>query len=185
MCTPGVWFKCLLLAVLLLAGSPSTQAAFRKETVALETSVPAFAGTEAEAFSTTISAFNNNRLPLKQRRRINRKAIWLTLQQRLWRTPGSHSKSQLTAFFLCLFLGAVGIHRFYLGYTLIGLLQLLAFLLMPLFISIALLGTVTTATVFTVGFFPIFVILAYLIWILTDFVRIITGDLKPKYSNYD
>ncbi len=34
-------------------------------------------------------------------------------------------KSKLTAILLCFFLGGFGIHRFYLGYTLIGVIQLL------------------------------------------------------------
>ena len=34
-------------------------------------------------------------------------------------------KSKLTAILLCFFLGSLGIHRFYLGYTLIGVIQLL------------------------------------------------------------
>ena len=36
-------------------------------------------------------------------------------------------KSRLTAILLCFFLGSLGIHRLYLGYTLIGVLQLLTF----------------------------------------------------------
>ena len=36
-------------------------------------------------------------------------------------------KSNLTAILLCFFLGSLGIHRFYLGYTLIGVIQLLTF----------------------------------------------------------
>ena len=36
-------------------------------------------------------------------------------------------KSKLTAILLSLFLGSLGIHRFYLGYTLIGVIQLLTF----------------------------------------------------------
>ena len=36
-------------------------------------------------------------------------------------------KSKLTAILLCFFLGSLGIHRFYLGYTLIGVIQLLNF----------------------------------------------------------
>lgn len=38
---------------------------------------------------------------------------------------GSGGKSQLTATLLCLFLGGLGIHRFYLGYTWQGIVQLL------------------------------------------------------------
>lgn len=34
-------------------------------------------------------------------------------------------KSQLIALLLCFFVGALGIHRFYLGYTTIGVIQLL------------------------------------------------------------
>ena len=36
-------------------------------------------------------------------------------------------KSKLTAILLSFFLGSLGIHRFYLGYTLIGVIQLLTF----------------------------------------------------------
>ena len=36
-------------------------------------------------------------------------------------------KSRLTTILLCLFLGSLGIHRFYLGSTLIGVIQLLTF----------------------------------------------------------
>ncbi len=36
-------------------------------------------------------------------------------------------KSKLTAILLCLFLGSLGIHRFYQGYTLNGVIQLLTF----------------------------------------------------------
>jgi TM2 domain-containing membrane protein YozV len=34
-------------------------------------------------------------------------------------------KSQLVAFLLCFFLGGLGVHRFYLGYIGIGVVQLL------------------------------------------------------------
>ena len=36
-------------------------------------------------------------------------------------------KSKLTAILLWFFLGSLGIHSFYLGYTLIGVIQLLTF----------------------------------------------------------
>ena len=39
--------------------------------------------------------------------------------------PGGGNKSQLVALLLCIFLGGLGIHRFYLGYYVIGVIQLL------------------------------------------------------------
>ena len=36
-------------------------------------------------------------------------------------------ESKLTAIILCFFLGSLGIHKFYLDYTLIGVIQLLPF----------------------------------------------------------
>ncbi len=68
---------------------------------------------------------------------------------------GNQKKSQIAALLLCFFVGVLGIHRFYLGYTVIGIIQLL-----------------------TLGGLGI--------WALIDFIRIITGDLKPADgSNYD
>lgn len=40
-------------------------------------------------------------------------------------TTNNGSKSQIIAFLLCFFLGSMGIHRFYLGYIGIGVIQLL------------------------------------------------------------
>lgn len=39
--------------------------------------------------------------------------------------PGSQPKSQLVALLLAILVGGLGIHRFYLGYTAIGIIQLL------------------------------------------------------------
>ena len=64
------------------------------------------------------------------------------------------SKSQLVALIICGLVGTLGIHRFYLGYTWQGIVQLL-----------------------TAG--------ACGIWTLIDFIRIITGSLKPKDGEYD
>ena len=63
-------------------------------------------------------------------------------------------KPKTKATLLCLFLGFLGFHRFYLGYTLIGIIQLL-----------------------TGG--------GLMIWALIDFIRLITGSLVPKDSDWD
>jgi hypothetical protein len=177
--------KCLLLAGLLLAGSTSAQAAFKEEAGEGKTSVWAQMPAKAEAFPVTAGASVSTQLSAKQQRRLIRKAVLLTLKQRFGWAPVGGSKSQLTALLLCFFLGAIGIHRFYLGYTLIGLLQLLAFLLLPLVILVAILAVAPAPPIITLFLIPLLVLLPYFIWIATDFVRIITGDLKPKHSSYD
>lgn len=63
-------------------------------------------------------------------------------------------KSQLIALLLCALVGGLGIHRFYLGYTWQGIVQLL-----------------------TLG--------GCGIWSLIDLIRIITGSLQPKDSEYE
>jgi TM2 domain-containing membrane protein YozV len=42
-------------------------------------------------------------------------------------TNETSSQSQATAYLLCLFFGLLGIHRFYLGKRMTGLLQMLTF----------------------------------------------------------
>lgn len=69
-------------------------------------------------------------------------------------TIGSDGKSQVTAFILALLVGGLGIHRFYLGYTWQGIVQLLTF------------GGCG-------------------IWAMIDFIRIMTGSLQPKDSEYE
>ena len=65
---------------------------------------------------------------------------------------GEKMKSKLTAILLCFFLGVLGIHRFYLGYTITGVIQLLTF-----------------------G--------GFLIWVIIDFIRLITGSLEDSEGN--
>lgn len=67
--------------------------------------------------------------------------------------PGG-SKSHIAAMLLTFFLGYFGVHRFYLGYTWQGIVQILT------------LG----------GFFGL--------WVMIDFIRIIIKDLKPKNGSY-
>ena len=74
-------------------------------------------------------------------------------------------KSQIVALLLSIFLGYLGIHRFYLGYTLEGLIQLL------------ILGTAIRFR------FKLLVFLA-LLWVLIDLIRIFLGDLQPRNGSY-
>lgn len=67
--------------------------------------------------------------------------------------PGG-SKSHIAAMLLTFFFGYIGVHRFYLGYTWQGIVQILT------------LG----------GFFGL--------WVMIDFIRIIIKDLKPKNGSY-
>lgn len=70
----------------------------------------------ASNLKTTLSSstrFNHSKPIVKNQVQIQKKA------------SGGGGKSQLIALLLCIFLGVIGIHRFYLGYTLEGVLQLL------------------------------------------------------------
>jgi hypothetical protein len=63
-------------------------------------------------------------------------------------------QSQIIALVLCLLVGGLGVHRFYLGYIWQGVVQLL-----------------------TLGG-------GFGIWVLIDLIRIITGSLGPKDGSY-
>lgn len=56
---------------------------------------------------------------------IKMKVAQKMLKKKMRKDGSSGGKSQLVALLLCLFIGALGIHRFYLGYTTIGIIQLL------------------------------------------------------------
>lgn len=86
--------------------------------------------------------------------KLNRKKISENLQAASASGTASGGKSQLTAVLLCFFLGSLGVHRFYLGYTWQGIVQLL-----------------------TLGGLGI--------WTIIDFIRILTGSLQPKHSEYE
>ena len=75
------------------------------------------------------------------------------------------AKSKLAAGLLGIFLGGLGIHRFYLGYTNIGIAQLatdvIGWILLP----------------FTCGISLIFILAAH-VWGLVDGVMILTGSIN-------
>jgi TM2 domain-containing membrane protein YozV len=86
---------------------------------------------------------------------------------------GGSGKSQSVALILglvsLLLLFGFGLHRFYLGYIMTGILQLLLTLVGALLIVV---------------FVGYFILLAVFIWTLIDVIRIITGSLKPKNGQY-
>ncbi|GAB2966113.1 hypothetical protein GCM10027048_40290 [Hymenobacter coalescens] len=77
-------------------------------------------------------------------------------------SPLAEGKSQLVALLLAIFLGGLGVHRFYLGYTGRGILYialaLTSFLIVPAIVLFAL--------------------------VIIDIIKIITGSLQPKNGSY-
>jgi TM2 domain-containing membrane protein YozV len=74
--------------------------------------------------------------------------------------PASRDKSKMTAGLLAIFLGALGVHRFYMGYKLIGAIMLI--------ITVASLGRLAFITV---------------LWGLVEGILIFTGKMKKdKYG---
>lgn len=81
-------------------------------------------------------------------------------------TQNKSGENQIVALLLCLFLGMLGVHSFYLGNKNKGLIQLAMFLV----------GLVTFW--FIIGYLIWF---ALGIWVFIDFIRIIIGDLGPGW----
>jgi TM2 domain-containing membrane protein YozV len=74
-------------------------------------------------------------------------------------------KSKVVAALLCFFLGMLGIHRFYLGKIGTGIIHLLLLILGSVLLIVG------------VG---VFVYGALGLWVLIDFILILTGTLKAK-----
>ena len=97
--------------------------------------------------------------------KFDRKAFKKEVKRQLAAAPKStdaEGKSQLTALLLNIFLGALGIHRFYLGYVGRGILYIALFL---------------TSFLILPG-------IALFVLEIIDLIRIITGQLKPKNGEY-
>ena len=75
-----------------------------------------------------------------------------------WTPPASEPKQKLVAALLGIFLGALGIHRFYLGYNTIGAVQL----------ALGLVGFFTCGLTTLVSW----------VWGIIDGVMILTGSLR-------
>lgn len=119
---------------------------------------PSAAKAEAAASATTSAEAS-------QPTKFNRKAFKQELKRQLAAAPKStnaEGKSQLVALLLNIFLGALGIHRFYLGYVGMGILYIALFL---------------TSFLIVPG-------IALFVLLIIDLIRIITGSLKPKNGEY-
>lgn len=140
--------KAILLAGTLLALAPlSSHAAY---VVHSKPATTAVAPEHATNVATTTAENVTMTTMTSEARKVS---AFHRFTSRLAGRAGDGGKSQLTALLLVIFVGSLGIHRFYLGYTWQGIVQLL-----------------------TLGGLGI--------WTLIDFVRIITGSLKPKNGEY-
>lgn len=75
---------------------------------------------------TVATANNNNTLITEQGNvQMEKTAVVKKLSKQTKSNMPDGSKSQIIALVLCIFVGAIGIHRFYLGYTWQGVVQLL------------------------------------------------------------
>jgi hypothetical protein len=166
-------FKKVLL-VLTVVGSLSSFTIIRKDVVP-NVATPTAAAPETEKAAQLSKAINDAQADGKvtfgelknifeiakgQKLSFKDKVVLRLFNKKLEKTIMAHTandggdgKSQLVALLLCFFLGGIGVHRFYLGYTWQGIVQIL-----------------------TLGGLGI--------WTLIDFIRIITGDLKPKDGDY-
>ncbi|MCX7953578.1 MAG: NINE protein [Bacteroidales bacterium] len=95
---------------------------------------------------------------------LNNKTMYLPECKVIKKKGGE--KDQIIALLLCLFLGMLGIHSFYLGNKRKGIIQLVMF----------------CVGLFTFWFFIGYLIwLALGIWVFVDFIRIVIGDLGPGW----
>ena len=94
-------------------------------------------------------------------------------------------KSKVVAALLAFFLGGFGVHDFYLGNKLNGLIKLLGTLVG---IALMVIGVASAATAATT--LPALAIIGYVIvlgigiWAFVDFIRILTGSYEPVDGSY-
>ncbi len=138
-----------------VAAAPAHQAA---RALANHATAPVAAKAEVAAAATAPAEAS-------QPAKFNRKAFKQELKRQLAAAPKSttaEGKSQLVALLLNIFLGALGIHRFYLGYVGMGILYIALF----------------------ITSFLIVPAIALAVLLIIDLIRIITGGLKPKNGEY-
>jgi TM2 domain len=94
-------------------------------------------------------------------------------------------RSKAVAIILAVLFGAFGAHRFYLGYYGQGALYLGLTALATFFVLLSFLSLLTAAASFS-GLLAVAFVLSLAIngWVISDIVRIITNDLKPRNGDY-
>lgn len=142
-----------------LTASTATQAEVSEKTVAY--SAPKAVQTEVATAKTTEAAVATAAATMTKK---EVKAVAKQIKKDVKKQKEAQGgKSQVVAAILCL-LGMFGVHRFYLGYTGIAIIQLVLTIL---------------------GFILIIPLIATFIWVVIDFVRILTGNLQPKDGSYE
>ena len=121
--------------------------------------VIAFASNEISTPVVSTSAVSNQRM---ERFTPTHSSLKAGHAQQTWRDAVAArdpfvEHSQSVALILAVFLGFIGVHRFYLGYPLEGIMIILLTLCCGIGI----------------------------VWWIIDVIRIATGDLKPKRGDYD
>lgn len=96
-------------------------------TANMETVKAGLASNDFKQMKSAVETLKGSELTFKERlalRIFKKKISQAALNDGTTEAPQG-TKSQLTALLLCIFLGGLGIHRFYLGYTFEGIVQLL------------------------------------------------------------
>jgi TM2 domain len=173
------FIKLTFLAIaLVVATVNTTDAAFPKEKQ-----------TATEVVVNAIPATNNADASVNNKAELKNELKNLSKTEAHWYAGGG--KSKILAAVLAFFLGAFGVHSFYMGNKKKGLIQLglglggLALTIIGLAKTVSTVVSTTTVATPTVGISTL-AIIGYImlvgvsIWAFVDFIRILTGGLAPE-----
>ncbi len=88
-------------------------------------------------------------------------------------------KSKIIAALLAFFVGGIGVHRYYLGYTKAGAIQTCGFVSLIIGFSLYSASIYESGILVLLSLVFLLLGLATEIWVFVDFVRILTGSLVP------